>query len=137
MLPPEHVISVVAVAVLAAFALAFGIAAAVLWRTARRISASARTHSEVIANASNSAHSQIVTLRVGLARAGSAAETALGTLPRVDVRIDEAQEELRQRRLTLDATRARLLTKRDLVGRIKMGWRALQQVSELGRVLGW
>lgn len=124
------------VAVLAACALLLAIAAAVLWRLTARFSASTVQRLRAIETAGARAGARLTNLRTDLKSVATTSERALWALPALDARIDAARGGLEQRRLEFDDARLTLLASRDLVGRVRTGWRALQQVLKLGRMLG-
>jgi hypothetical protein len=135
-LPLDQSVLTLSVALLAALAVTLGMAATVLWRASTAFSASVAQRSHVMDNARATARGRVATLRGDLARTSRLAESVLWALPNLDRRVDGAQQELRRRRLALDGARLTLLTTRDVMARVRNGWRALQSAIELGRVLG-
>lgn len=137
MLPLDQGVLIVAVAVLAACATLFAVAATLLWRASADFAASVAANRETIERGSSAARARIDALRGDLARSRRGAESALWALPGIDTRLNSVQQELQRRHLALDEAQATFVQSRDVATRIRSGWRTLQRAIELGRMLGW
>ncbi len=122
-------------AVLVGLAAVFVLAALLLWR---RSSAASPGMARLARSLDDQAHTLPVSLsiaRVELAEQGAAVEHALWLLARFGERIDGATLALAERRLALDATRARLEGARANVERLKSVVGLIMRAIELRRAI--